>query len=117
VDDDHDNPSISDCPVGRDVTNSIGVKEKDCVSPLGNAAWFALCQPMDFFAHCQYPEMFEVRITQRCLRSGSCCIFLQFVMVCLVTGWTTPKQCSLMLMMGLVHCESVASLRASRVIM
>ncbi len=56
-----DNPSISDCPVGRDVINFFGGKEEDCVGPPGDA-WFALCQPMDFFAHCWYPEMFEVRI-------------------------------------------------------
>ncbi len=33
-------------------------------------------------------------------------------MVCLVTGWTTPKQTSLMSMMGPVHCDLVASLVA-----
>ncbi len=53
--------------------------------------------------------------TQRCLRSGSCCNFLYCVMVCLVTGWTTPKQCSSMLMIGPVHCELVATLMALRV--
>ncbi len=53
--------------------------------------------------------------TQRCLRSGSCCNFLYCVMVCLVTGWTTPKQCSLMSMIGLVHCELVTTLIDLRV--
>jgi hypothetical protein len=53
--------------------------------------------------------------TQRCLRSGSCSNFLYCVMVCLLTGWTTPKQCSSMSMIGPVHCELVATLMASRV--
>jgi hypothetical protein len=55
------NLSISDCPVSRDVTSFFGGKEEDCVGPIGDA-WFALCKSMDLFAHCPYPEMFEVRI-------------------------------------------------------
>jgi hypothetical protein len=53
--------------------------------------------------------------TQRCLRSRSCCNFLYCVMVCLVTGWTTLKQCSLMSMIGPFHCELVETLMALRV--
>ncbi len=65
-----DNPIIkSDFPVSRDVTNFFGGKEEDCVSPIGDA-WFALCQPMDFFAHYWYPGMIEVRI------------MLQFLVLC-----------------------------------
>jgi hypothetical protein len=30
---------------------------------------------------------------------------LYCVMVCLVTGWTSPKQCSSILMKGVGHCE------------
>ncbi len=55
--------------------------------------------------------------TQRCLRLGSCCNFLYCVMFTLVTGLTTQQQCSSMSMMGPVHCELVATLIASRVIM
>jgi hypothetical protein len=31
------NSSISDCPVGRDVRDLFGGKEKDCVGPIGDA--------------------------------------------------------------------------------
>jgi hypothetical protein len=55
------NSTIRDCPVGRDVPNLFGGKEEECVGPIGDA-WFSLCQSMNLFAHCQYPEMFEVRI-------------------------------------------------------
>jgi hypothetical protein len=75
------NPSINDCLVSRDVTNFIGGKEEDCVNPSGDA-WFVLCQSMDFFAHCQYPEMFEVGI------------MLQFLVLCygvLHNGMDNPE--------------------------
>ncbi len=64
-----DNLTIRDCPVGRDVANFFGGKEEDCVGPISDA-WFAPCQSMYLFAHCRYPEMFEV---------GS---MLQFLVLC-----------------------------------
>ncbi len=57
----NDNLTICDCPVGRDVPNLFGGKEEDCVGPIGDT-WFALCQSIYLFAHCWYPEIFEVRI-------------------------------------------------------
>ncbi len=56
-----DNLTICDGPVGRGVPNLFGGKEEDCVGPIGGA-WFALCQLMHLFAHCQYPEILEVGI-------------------------------------------------------
>jgi hypothetical protein len=53
-----DNATIHDCPVGRDVPNLVGGKEVDCVGSIGHV-WFALCQSMYLYAHCQYPEMLE----------------------------------------------------------
>jgi hypothetical protein len=40
----------------------FGGKEEDCAGPILGNAWFALCQLMYLFAHCQYPEMLEVGI-------------------------------------------------------
>jgi hypothetical protein len=65
----NDNLTIRDCQVGRDVPNLFGRKEEDCVGPIGDA-WFALCQSMYLFAHCQDPEMFEFKI------------MLQFLILC-----------------------------------
>jgi hypothetical protein len=56
-----DNSTIRDCPARRDRPNLFGGKEEDCVGHIGDA-WFALCKLMYLFAHCQYPEMFEVGI-------------------------------------------------------
>jgi hypothetical protein len=72
-----DNLTIRDCPVGRDVPNLFGGKEEDCVGPIDDAG-FALCQSMYLFAHCQYPEMFEVRIMLQFL--VFCCGLLGEVM-------------------------------------
>jgi hypothetical protein len=64
-----DNSTTRDCLVGRYVPNLFGGKEEVCVGPIGDT-WFALCQLMYLFAHCRYPEMFEVRI------------MLQFLVLC-----------------------------------
>ncbi len=56
-----DNLTIPDCPVSRDVLNLFWGKEEYCVGPIGDT-WFALCQLMHFFAHCQCLEMLEVGI-------------------------------------------------------
>jgi hypothetical protein len=53
--------------------------------------------------------------TQKTFKVGSCCNFLYCVMVSFVIGCTTPKQSSVMLMMGPVHCELVATFMASSV--
>ncbi len=90
-----DNLSMSDCPVGRDVTNFFGGKEEDCVGPIGDA-WLALCQLMDFFLYCRCPEMFEVGI------------MLQFLVLCYGLLGDGMKQCSLMSMTCPVHCKLVA---------
>ena len=63
----------------------------------------ALYKPMEFLAHCWNPEVFEIGVVLQ---------FLYCVMVSFVTGWTTPKQCSLMSPIGPVHCELVATLNA-----
>ncbi len=65
----YDNLTIRDCPVSGDIPNLFGGKDEDCVGPIGDA-WFALCQWMYLFGHCQYPEMLEIRI------------MLQFLVLC-----------------------------------
>jgi hypothetical protein len=47
------------------------------------------------------------------LRAGSCCNFLYCVIISFVMGWTTPQQYSSMSMIGPVHCEPAAALKAS----
>jgi hypothetical protein len=76
-----DNPTIRDYPISRDVPNLFGGNEEDCVGPIGDA-WFALCQSMYFFAHCQYPEMLEVGI------------ILQFLVLCYAWRWDGQRRSS-----------------------
>ncbi len=79
--------------VARDMSDFIVGEEEDGVGSFGDAR-FAFGEAIDFLAKCRYPEISEV---------------------CLVMGLTTPKQCSSMLMMGPVHCNWVATLKALRV--
>jgi hypothetical protein len=99
------NLSIRYHSVVEDMPNFIVGEEEDGVGSFGDTR-FALGKAMNFLGKAS---------TQRSLRWGSCCSFLCCMIICLVIGWTTPKQCSSMLMMGPVHCDWVATLKALRV--
>ena len=75
-------------------------EKKDGVNAFCNTC-FALRKPPEFLAQHWNPEVFEIGVVLQ---------FLYCVLVSFVTGWTTPKQCSSMSMMGPVHCELGATL-------